>query len=347
MAKIFIYGAGSIGCYVGGRLLAGGSDVTFIGRARIADQLRDQGITLSRHDDSRWYVPPERADVSTDAASAAAADLVLVTVKSAATPTAAAELASVLRPGTIVVSFQNGVGNADVLRAALPQQTVLEGMVPFNVVERGTGGFHQGSAGELEIRQTPAMQPFVDEFRKAGLPLIQHADMLPVQWAKLLLNLNNAINALANRPLKEELSQRAYRLCLALAQREALALLKRAGIRPVKVTPLPTSWIPHVLSVPDAVFERLGRAMLTIDPLARSSMSDDLAAKRPTEIDWINGEVVSLAKRLEQTAPVNQRLCELVREAERSEVRPSWSGEALLAELRAATRASSARRDGM
>jgi len=347
MAKIFIYGAGSIGCYVGGRLLAGGSDVTFIGRARIADQLRDQGITLSRHDDSRWYVPPERADVSTDAASAAAADLVLVTVKSAATPTAAAELANVLRPGTIVVSFQNGVGNADVLRAALPQQTVLEGMVPFNVVERGPGGFHQGSAGELEIRQTPAMQPFVDEFRKAGLPLIQHADMLPVQWAKLLLNLNNAINALANRPLKEELSQRAYRLCLALAQREALALLKRAGIRPVKVTPLPATWIPNFLSLPDALFERLGRAMLTIDPLARSSMSDDLAAKRPTEIDWINGEVVSLAERLRQTAPVNQRLCELVREAERSEVRPSWSGEALLAELRAATRASSARRDGM
>ena len=346
MAKIFIYGAGSIGCYVGGRLLAGGSDVTFIGRARIADQLRDQGITLSRHDDSRWYVPPERADVSTDAASAAA-DLVLVTVKSAATPTAAAELANVLRPGTIVVSFQNGVGNADVLRAALPQQTVLEGMVPFNVVERGPGGFHQGSAGELEIRQTPAMQLFVDEFRKAGLPLIQHADMLPVQWAKLLLNLNNAINALANRPLKEELSQRAYRLCLALAQREALALLKRAGIRPVKVTPLPATWIPNFLSLPDALFERLGRAMLTIDPLARSSMSDDLAAKRPTEIDWINGEVVSLAKRLEQTAPVNQRLCELVREAERSEVRPSWSGEALLAESRAAARASSARRDGM
>jgi 2-dehydropantoate 2-reductase len=97
MAKIFIYGAGSIGCYVGGRLLAAGSDVTFIGRARVADQLRDRGITLSRHDDSRWHAPPERIDVSTDAASAAAADLVLVTVKSAATPTAAAELAGVCR----------------------------------------------------------------------------------------------------------------------------------------------------------------------------------------------------------------------------------------------------------
>ena len=341
MAKIFIYGAGSIGCYVGGRLLAGGSDVSFIGRARIADQLRNQGITLSRHDDSRWYVPRERIDVSTDAASAAAADLVLVTVKSAATPTAAAELANVLRPGTIVVSFQNGVGNADVLRAALPQHTVLAGMVPFNVVERGPGGFHQGSAGELEIGHAPAMQPFVDAFRQAGLPLIQHVNMLPVQWAKLLLNLNNAINALSNRPLKEELSQRAYRICLGLAQKEALALLKRAGIRPARVTPLPATWIPRVLGVPDALFERLGRTMLTIDPLARSSMSDDLAAGRATEIDWINGEVVRLAQGLGQTAPVNERLCELVREAERADVRPSWSGEALLAELRAATGASS------
>ncbi|MGF6643716.1 2-dehydropantoate 2-reductase [Paraburkholderia sp. GAS82] len=340
MAKIFIYGAGSIGCYVGGRLLAAGSDVTFIGRARVADQLRDRGITLSRHDDSRWHAPPERIDVSTDAASAAAADLVLVTVKSAATPTAAAELAGVLRPGTIVVSFQNGVGNADVLRAALPQHTVLEGMVPFNVVERGPGAFHQGSGGELEIRHTPATQPFVEAFRNAGLPLIQHDDMLPVQWAKLLLNLNNAINALANRPLKEELSQRAYRVCLAMAQEEALALLKRAGIRPVKVTPFPATWIPPALRLPDALFERVGRAMLTIDPLARSSMSDDLEAGRATEVDWINGEVMRLAQRLGQTAPVNERLCQLVHEAERADARPAWSGKALLGELRTAAKAA-------
>jgi 2-dehydropantoate 2-reductase len=336
MAKICIYGAGSIGCYVGGRLLAGGSDVSFIGRARIAGQLRSEGITLSHYNDSRWSVSPERIDVSTDAAAVAAADLVLVTVKSAATPTAAAELATALRPGTIVVSFQNGVGNTDVLRAALPHNTVLEGMVPFNVVERSPGAFHQGSAGELEIRHSPAMQPFAEEFKKAGLPLIQHADMLPVQWAKLLLNLNNAINALSNRPLKEELSQRAYRICLAMAQKEALALLKQANIRPARLTPLPAAWIPFVLGVPDAWFERLGRTMLTIDPLARSSMSDDLAAGRATEIDWINGEVVRLAQRLGRTAPVNERLCELVREAERSDVRPSWSGEALLKQVRAA-----------
>jgi 2-dehydropantoate 2-reductase len=343
MAKICIYGAGSIGCYIGGRLLAGGSEVSLVGRARVGEQLCSQGITLSRYDDRHWYVPPERIDVSTEAATAAAADLVLVTVKSAATSTVAAELANVLRPGAIVVSFQNGIGNADVLRATLSQNAVLEGMVPFNVVERSPGAFHQGLMGELAIKHTPAMQPFVDEFNKAGLPLTQYADMLPVQWAKLLLNLNNAINALSNLPLKEELSQRAYRICLGMAQKETLALLKRADIRPARLTSLPATWMPRLLSVPDALFERLGRAMLTIDPLARSSMSADLAAGHTTEIDWINGEVMRLAQRLGQKAPVNERLCALVREAERSNVKPPWSGEALLAQMRAAAGASLSR----
>ncbi|WP_179404510.1 2-dehydropantoate 2-reductase [Burkholderia guangdongensis] len=343
MAKICIYGAGSVGCYIGGRLLAGGSDVGFVARERVANQLRTHGLTLSQFGNRGWFVPHERIDVSTDPAAAAAADLVLVTVKSAATQTVAAELAGVLRPDTIVVSFQNGVGNADVLRAALPRNTVLEGMVPFNVVESGPGAFHQGTAGELEIRRVPGLQPFVGDFDRAGLPLIQHDDMLTVQWAKLLLNLNNAINALSNRPLKDELSQRAYRVCLGLAQKEALALLARAGIRPARLTPIPPAWMPRVLAIPDAWFARLGRAMLTIDPLARSSMSDDLAAGRATEIDWINGEVVKLARRVGHGAPVNERLCELVRQAERSDVRPSWTGDALLADLRAAAGGASAR----
>ncbi len=286
-------------------------------------------------------------DVSTVAVTTAAADLVLVTVKSAATPAVAAELSTVLRPGTIIISFQNGVANADVLRTVLVQNTVLKGMVSFNVIERGAGAFHQGSAGKLEIKYSPAMQPFVDEFTRADLPLIQHADMLPVQWAKLLLNLNNAINALANRPLKEELSRRAYRMCLGMAQKEALRLLKRAGIRPARLTPLPATWLPHVLGVPDALFKQLGRTMLTIDPLARSSMSDDLAMGRVTEIDWINGEVLRLADYLGQSAPVNERLCGLVRQAQQANERPSWSGDALLAELRAAAGAPLHVHDGI
>lgn len=335
MSRICIYGAGSIGCHLGGRLLAGGSDVVLVGRPRIGEELRKQGLTLSHYDGRSWRVEPPAIRYSVDPTSAADTDLVLVTVKSGATAQAAAELAQVLPPAALVVSFQNGIGNTDALRTALPGRTVLAGMMPFNVVARGPGAFHQASEGGLEVEDAAALEPFLADFQRAGLPLGRHRDMLPVQWAKLLLNLNNAINALADLPLRDELAQRPYRRCLALAQEEALALLKRAGIAPAGLTPLPPRWIPALLRLPDALFSRLARRMLAIDPLARSSMSDDLAAGRLTEVDWINGEVVRLAAALGRRAAVNHRLCALVHEAERSAARPAWPGEALLRELQA------------
>jgi 2-dehydropantoate 2-reductase len=127
-----------------------------------------------------------------------------------------------------------------------------------------------------------------------------------------------------------------------MAQEETLTLLARTGIRPARLTPVPPAWMPRFLGLPDAWFARVARAMLTIDPLARSSMSDDLAAGRATEVDWINGEVVKLAHRLGLSAPVNARLCQLVHEAEQSDARHAWTGDALLAELRAASRGATA-----
>ncbi|WP_431822512.1 2-dehydropantoate 2-reductase [Burkholderia sp. F1] len=333
MARICVVGAGAVGCYLGGRLAAAGQPVTLIGRARIGDAIRNHGLTLSDHRGYRAQRAPEDVAFDTDIAAAADAALVLVTVKSAATPEVAAQLAGVLRPGARVISFQNGVRNVGTLRAALPQATVLAGMVPFNVIERGPGAFHQGSAGQLAVDASPGLQPFADAFARAGLPLALRRDMPAVQWAKLLFNLNNAVNALANLPLRDELAQRAYRRCVALAQREALRWLARAGIRPARVTPLPAAWIPAVLDAPDPLFRVLGARMLAIDPLARSSMSDDLAAHRPTEVEWINGEVVRLADGFGASAPVNARLCALVHAAEAAARRPAWRGDALWAAL--------------
>nr|MDQ3301187.1 2-dehydropantoate 2-reductase [Myxococcota bacterium] len=223
---IAVFGAGAIGCWVGGKLATGGADITLVGRARIMGELAD-GLVVS---ELAGAPVTARVTASTEASAAAAAELVLVTVKSAQTAEAATALDRVLPDGAIVVSLQNGVRNADVLRAGLPRCRVLAAMVPFNVIRRGLGAYHRASAGALRIEDAPAAQPMVDACRAAGLALERRADMPAVQWGKLVMNLNNAINALAGVPLAAELAQRAYRRCLAAAQAEALDLLAAARI---------------------------------------------------------------------------------------------------------------------
>lgn len=331
-------GAGSIGGYVGGRLIAAGADVVLIGRERLRREIGTHGLRISDYRGYRAALAPPQVAVATSAEAAAGADLVLVTVKSAATAAAAAELARVLRPGAVVISLQNGLGNAAVLRAVLPPLVVLAGVVPFNVVQGGDGCFHQGTEGELEVERHATLAPFLALFARAGLPLTQQSDLAPVQWGKLLLNLNNPINALCGLPLRTQLSQRSYRRCLALAQREALGLLAGAGQVPARLTALPPGWIPRVLELPDALFRRIAARMLAIDPLARSSMWEDLRAGRTTEVDWINGEIVRLARSQGLRAPVNARLAALVHAAEQGG-RSDWSGPELLAQLHEAVAA--------
>jgi 2-dehydropantoate 2-reductase len=333
---ICVYGAGSIGCYVGGRLAAAGADVVLVGRRRFAEETALHGLTLTDLHGTELRVPEPR--YATEPAAAAGADLVLVTVKSAATAAAAEALAPHLRPGAIVISLQNGLRNAAVLRRHLREAHVLPGMVAFNVVHLGEGRFHQGTVGDVAVEDHPRLDDHAAPFADAGLALARHADLTGVQAAKLLLNLNNPINALSGLPLKTQLSQRAYRRCLALAQREALAAFLHARIFPAKTAGIPSGFLPAVLNLPDAVFARAAAKMLAMDPLARSSTWDDLEAGRPTEVDYFNGEIVMLAAEHGLAAPVNERLTDLVHAAEAGG-RRDWSGPELLAEMRRAARA--------
>ena len=84
--------------------------------------------------------------------------------------------------------------------------------------------------------------------------------------------------------------------------------------------------------VPDALFRLLANRMLAIDPLARSSMWEDLELGRRSEVDFINGEVVALARSLGRQAPINQRMVELIRAAEAGG-RRNFSGPELWATL--------------
>jgi 2-dehydropantoate 2-reductase len=333
--RILIHGAGSVGCYLGGLLAAAGASVTLLGRPRLQTEVHEHGMLLTDLHGRRCALPSSNIEFVTDPAALANADLVLVTVKNLATDQAAAELLRYAKRDTLVLSLQNGVSNVAVLRQRLPEQTVLAGMVPFNVVHRAAGHWHRGTEGELVVARHPPLQVYVRRFADAALPLTLHDDMNGVLWGKLLLNLNNAINALAGLPLREQLQQRAYRRCLALCIEEALALLRKARITPTQVGRIPPRRMPFLLRLPDWLFSRLAKRMLLIDPLARSSMWEDLEQGRHTEIDYLNGEIVRLAAASGLVAATNARVTALVKAAERGS-RRDWPGVDLWEQLRRA-----------
>jgi len=137
-----------------------------------------------------------------------------------------------------------------------------------------------------------------------------------VQWGKLLVNLNNALNALADLPLRRQLAQRAWRVLFADQIAEGLAALKLDGIKPVSSTPIPASWAPPLLRLPDALFEALLGRTMKIDPEARSSMWEDLQRGRPTEIDYLQGVIVEIADRHGLQVPLSRRIVALIKRAE-------------------------------
>jgi 2-dehydropantoate 2-reductase len=317
MNRIAVLGAGLIGTYVGAALHAAGAEVTLIGRGWMREQVESAPLVLTDLNGGRTELSAGALDFREDYDALAAAGLVLVAVKSADTR-AAADLIAGTKGRPVVLSLQNGVGNQDVLAAALPDADVAGGLVGFNVARPEPGRLHRATDGTVMAAATPGLAPWLHRFAAAGLPVDQRADFIGVQWGKLLFNLNNAVNALAGLPLRTQLAQRAYRRSFALLAAETLSVLKAAGITPVRVSKVPPQALPTLLRVPDAVFTRAAGAMFRIDPEARSSMWEDLAAGRKTEVDYLNGAVVRLAASAGRPAPANQAVVELVHAAEAS-----------------------------
>ncbi|RJF98007.1 2-dehydropantoate 2-reductase [Noviherbaspirillum saxi] len=315
--KIAVFGAGSIGVFVGASLSATGADVVLIGRASMGARIARHGVTLTDLHEWEARLHPSSLTYCEDPSALADGELVLVTVKSADTQAAAQAIRAHAKPSVLVLSLQNGIGNADLLRKELPGVAVIGGMVPFNVVQMPESRFHRGTEGELMVEASPSLSRWHADFAAARLPLMEREDFLAVQWGKLLLNLNNPVNALSDLPLKAELSQRAYRRCLALLIDEALAVLKAAGIKPAKLGRVAPHLLPTVLRLPDFLFLRLAAAMLRIDPEARSSMWEDLKAGRKTEIDYLNGAVIRLGQAQGLDTPANERMVALVHVAEK------------------------------
>ncbi len=312
-------GSGSIGCFLGGKLATNAQiDVVFVGRERVVSEVHEHGLHLLALGSSHTAVDSERFEFTTDVSALSKCQVVLCCVKSAHTEGVAKDLSTVLAEDAIVASMQNGVRNVGVLLRCLGPRQVLPGIVDFNVVSQGEGRFQRTMDGPLHMGHSSAAawRSVVKAFRTSGLTIFEHEDIVPNQWTKLLLNLNNAVSALSGATTPALLLSPDYRRVVAGILEEGVRVLRKASIEPAKLRGIPVSWMPKILRMPTPIVRLVTRAQMNVDPEARSSMWEDLMRGRPTEVDYLNGEIVALAKRLGISAPINESIVGLVKEAE-------------------------------
>ena len=289
---VAVMGAGAVGCYFGGMLARAGHRVTLIGRAAHVEAVRRDGLFLEAQA-FQAHVPMQ---ADTDVAAAHGAGLVLFSVKSTDTESAAAALGPQLAPGAIVLGLQNGVDNAERLRAQLPQQRVEPAVVYVATEMAGPGHVKHHGRGDLVVGTSDAAREAAALFEAAGVPVQVSDNVAGALWAKLIVNCAyNALSAIAQLPYGTLVEGEGVPAVMQDVVQECLAVAARLGVT-----------VPG--DMPEAV-RRLAAAM----PAQFSSTAQDLARGKRSEIDHLNGYVLRQGEALGVATPANRVLHALVK----------------------------------
>ena len=318
--KIAVFGAGSTGCYLGGLLSLADNEVTLICRPRIKDMIEQAGgLTLTDFEGQHEQLMPSRLITEVTDDTNMHFDIVLVTLKCHHLISAQEDLVKLSQGGAKLIFMQNGLGSLELISEQLPPEKVLQGITPFNVLSKEQATFHRGTEGAMIFQRCPETKALKQQFEALGFPCELYDDMRPAIYGKLLMNLNNAINAIADLPIKTQLQNRRCRKVLAGAMKEWLAVASASGVNLIQYTAIKPSLVPYVLALPNLLFEALAKKMIAIDPEARSSMWEDIQAGRKTEIEFLNGAVADLAQETKIPAPINHGISQLVTAKEQGE----------------------------
>jgi len=301
--KIAVVGAGAVGGFYGAMLARAGQRVVLIGRPPHVEAIQRDGLRL----DMAGQVETLRAEASTELAAVRGSDLVLFCVKSTDTDRVASEMGPLLEPHAVVLSLQNGVENASII-ARHVRQTVVPAVVYVATAMAGPGSVRHFGRGDLVIgalnadaRHDPAitgvLQDLVTLFGAAGVKVTISSDVMLELWSKLMVNCAyNAISALAQAPYARLAARLEVREMQHAIVRELVALAKAEGIA---LQPEPSL----------QAMERIAIAM----PAQFSSTAQDMARRKPSEIDHLNGFIARRGHELGVPVPINQTLTALVK----------------------------------
>ncbi|MBC7287969.1 MAG: 2-dehydropantoate 2-reductase [Armatimonadetes bacterium] len=303
MADILIVGPGAMGCLHAALLAEAGVEVALLDyRPDRAERLRTEGIMLRWSDGSIKRVP---LPVSASASQIGSAGFIVLMVKAYSTASAALHGAAAATDDTVWVTLQNGLGNVESIREALPQARILAGVTTSGANLSGermvnVAGIGTTTVGPACATDVEDAERFAQLWRLA-FPTEVVPDPTPAIWRKLIVNaaINplGAITGLRNGELMEVPQLRALALAIA---READRVAHRLGV-----------------DVGDD-FDPAGAVESVCRATAanRCSMLQDVESRRRTEVDYINGAVARVAPP-DAPAILNAAVTELVKAIER------------------------------
>lgn len=293
--KLGVVGAGAIGLTLAAQLAHAHDVVVLARRPDVAAALERDGISLVDEGDARCV----RVRATADARAFADRDAAIVAVKSYATAEALAPLHGVLDRRALVASVQNGLGNVEIARAALPGARIVAGSTTQGAVRLRDGRVWPVNRGTTAFARDDAASPTSEElaaaFVTAGLDAYVVDDALGLLWRKLVVNAAiSPLCALTRRPNGAIVEDANLQVLARTLTAEAAAVARADGVEIADV------WATVV-------------AAASATAANRNSMLQDFDAGRPTEIDAISGAIVRRARAHRIGVPLTETVLRLVR----------------------------------
>ena len=298
--RVIIYGAGAIGCAIGGYLASAGHSVILLGRPSQVKAIQEGGLRLVTpngvyvlHIPS--FINPTQIDFLAD-------DVVFLCVKGQNTEEALCDLAAVNKD-VPVFCFQNGVRNEEIAAQYFERTYGVMVRVGAMYITDGEVSVRYDPPGWLVIGGYPKgtddlVETIATNLRTAGFLVKVTDDVMPYKWGKLIVNLGNAIGTITDsigddiRPIGRA------------ARQEATEILSEMGVRWVSTRQLAQDW-PEI-TAPVRGELATGGQNSTWQSLTRG--------QGIVETDFLNGEIVRQANQLGRDAPINEKLLLILKE---------------------------------
>src|SRR5262245_24537656 len=301
--RIAVVGAGAVGGYFGGMFARAGASTVFIGRKHFANAVNAKGLVLDKSEGQERI----RAIATVEMSAVRDCPLILFSVKANNTLVTATQMAPFVRPNATVVCLQNGVDNADRVRAAA-NVVAVPAVVYVAVSVPESGRVKHLARGDLIIGPSERSNELADLFVRAGIPCRISDNIEGELWLKLLRNCAlNAISALGHVRYGQIVQNDDAKKLMEQIVDEVLAVARAAGVV-----------LPGVDDRESGMAAAMELATQMAD--AFSSTAQDLNRGRPTEIDALNGYISRRGAELGIHVPANHALFTLVKLAEQTGV---------------------------